>query len=352
MVSTYSFLASRAGAISEEHIMASWRHVVIGAVAVAGLNACAVAGTDWDSGTDGSASDVRTDTPRTDTGARDGSSGGRDVVFSLDSGGGGGTSPLLGRCTAAADCADMGAGCLTVFPGGMCTKACTTDGQCNGGRCVNLGTQSLCLARCSSGGGECNTVGGACVPIDAAGTSLACVPSCFTSGAPSGFPACIGGTSCDSWTGGCGTSASTGADNGAACAADADCRGGRCITELNMSGAASGWLGGYCLSFGLYADIMNGAPVPQSNCPPGSGAVPLNNEMTGDSVPCFKICSSDAQCRPGFHCDHLQTSTGSPFFSNGICFPNDCLAGMSCPTGTHCVTMTPTTGMPYGVCAH
>ncbi|MEI8258957.1 MAG: hypothetical protein WCJ30_25085, partial [Deltaproteobacteria bacterium] len=118
------------------------------------------------------------------------------------------------------------------------------------------------------------------------------------------------------------------------------------------SGQPSGWLSGYCLSFGLYADIMSGATVPRSNCPAGSGAVPLNGEMTGDSVPCFKTCTTDPQCRAGFHCDHLQASGGAPFFSNGICFPNDCLAGQTCPTGTHCVSMTGSTGTAYGTCAH
>jgi hypothetical protein len=158
---------------------------------------------------------------------------------------------------------------------------------------------------------------------------------------------------CDPYTGVCGTTPSTGADNGAACTQDSDCRGGRCITEVDaMTGTPSGFLGGYCLSFGVAAPLMMGAPVPPSNCPPGSGAVPLDGEAPGDSVPCLKTCSTSAECRAGYQCDHLSTSMGGAFFSNGVCLPLDCTQpGMDCPTGTTCRTMTAMDGTPFGVCS-
>ena len=323
-------------------------------------NGCAVAemnvddaGQDAARGTDASTTDTRT---TSDSGARDSGSGGsRDVVFSLGDSGGGGTGsvPLYGHCAASSDCRDTGAGCLTVFPGGLCSKACTTNADCGSGTCLDTGNGSVCLPSCTSGGGECGAVGGMCVPIDANATMFACLPGCFASGAPAGTPSCTNPLTCDPYAGICTSTPSTGADNGAACAADADCRGGRCIVEVDM-GTPSGFLGGYCLSFGVSVAIMQGAPVPQGSCPTGSGAVPINGERPGDSVPCFKTCSANSDCRAGYQCDHLTPGSGTgQFFSNGICLPVDCsTAGMTCPSGTHCVSMTGTGGAMFGTCAH
>jgi hypothetical protein len=233
----------------------------------------------------------------------------------------------------------------------MCSKACTTAADCgSNGQCVNLGMQSICFPSCTSGGGQCNTVGGACTPVDSTGMTLACLPSCGATGSPS----CGSGLTCDPYGGACTNMPSTGADNGAACTADPDCRGGRCILPTDAtSGTATGFLGGYCLSFGVATNVSMGAPVPQSNCPAGSGAVPINGEMPGDSVPCFKTCNATSDCRAGYQCDHLTPSSGTgQFFSNGICLPVDCsMSGMTCPSGTHCVSMTGSTGTAYGVCS-
>lgn len=138
---------------------------------------------------------------------------------------------------------------------------------------------------------------------------------------------------------------------------DSDCRGGRCLTEIDSTtSTATGFLGGYCLSYGRYpgdAAYVAGSPIPQSNCPPGSGVIPIGMPAEGDSIACLKTCTSNTQCRSGYTCSHLQDMSGANFSSNGTCLPLDCsMSGMTCPTGTHCVTMSGTGGTSYGVCAH
>jgi hypothetical protein len=302
-----------------------------------------------------------------DTGTnRDGGGGGRDVVFMFpdtgsggDSGGGGGTVPIYGACAHSSDCSGAGSACLTAFAPGICTRQCMTDGDCSGGVCIGAGggMSGTCVPGCTPGGmGTCDQYGAACAPTDTTGTVGGCFPSCFTSGAPAGFSGmCQGSLQCDPYSGVCGTMPSTGADNGAACTMDSDCRGGRCVLPADaMSGQPTGFLGGYCLSFGRYpgdSAYTPGAPIPQSNCPSGSVAVSVAmGTGTGDSVPCFRACTGASGCRAGYACQHL--GSGTMTTTNGICLPVDCtMTGMSCPSGTTCHRMTDmASGTMYGVC--
>ena len=265
---------------------------------------------------------------------------------------------LFASCAGNAMCtATLGsrATCLTAFPGGICTKPCTSDTACGAsGVCL----QQICFPRCTPGAGECNQFGSAC----AAGANSAmdpsfgaCVPSCFGTGltAPTGYPMCAAPAMCDSYNGTCTAMAATGADNGAACAADSDCMGGQCITEVGTSGP-TGFLGGYCISFGRMPDpalYAVGQPLPRGNCPTGSVALPAQGSQgEGDSAVCLKGCSANGDCRTGYTCNKESNRPNMPF-STGICLPVNCaMAAMACPTGYMCQIVTTDAGVQDGTC--
>jgi hypothetical protein len=188
--------------------------------------------------------------------------------------------------------------------------------------------------------------------IDETLMTFACVPSCFAT-PPSGIPACPATITCDMYSGTCTNTTPMGAENGDSCMADGDCKGGICLAEMNADGTPSGFIGGYCLSDGLVGDMTVGQPIPTSNCPSGTGVVPVDGEFPGDSAPCFKTCTADADCRAGYHCDHFETDTMMPYFSNGACIPVNCLqTGVTCPSGYTCHTQTFGDGTMTGVCGH
>ena len=258
---------------------------------------------------------------------------------------------IFTHCSTNAQCGSGGT-CLTVFPGGgICTRRCTNDRACGVDGACEL-NNGICLPSCSTGGNECDRFGGACIPVDGAFTTGLCLPSCYTSGAPAGYPQCQEPMAmCDAYNGICATMQPTGAEDGDPCVADVDCKGGRCITEIDPLGQPSGWIGGYCLSFGRATNITEGQSVPQSNCPPNAGAVPFDGQGPGDSAPCFRTCVADSDCRAGYQCDHLTSMSGGQFFSNGICLPVDCSrAGMQCPAGYACATVTGDASMRASQC--
>ncbi|MEI8255920.1 MAG: hypothetical protein WCJ30_09620 [Deltaproteobacteria bacterium] len=257
-------------------------------------------------------------------------------------------------CTTNAQCG-AGGRCLTQFPRGMCTRACTNDRACGpSGVCEpNLG---LCLPSCVPGAADGDQYGGYCTPTDVTGAVSACIWSCFPAGdvnTPTGYPTCSPATTCDVYSGACGQPPPTGVDDGGPCTADADCKGGRCVTEIDgTTGAPTGWIGGYCLSFARQSEITQGQPVPQSNCPPGAGVVPLDGQYSGDRSTCFAVCDETHLCRVGYQCDLLTPSSGTgDFFSNGICLPVDCArTGMTCPAGYHCEVPPSDAALPPGIC--
>lgn len=331
------------------------------------------------------ASDVRADAASSpdvlvgDTGARDTAvpdTGARDT---------GVAAALYSTCLRDADCG-AGSFCLTQFPGGICSRACTGTGTaahttCRtaatpSGWCVNgtlVGqTGTVCLPGCTTTpmgamtpmpdlacnrfGGSCNTLANSMLP-GAGATDGVCFPACFPSGTtpPAGEPSCAAGQVCDPYAsplnGSCSASLSpaTRTANGGPCTADSDCTGGQCLLEVNATtGAGTGWVGGYCVSRGRQppqASFVMGRPWPQYDCPMGS--VPYLFLAEGDNVPCLRQCNTNTDCRGGFICDHLQP-TGMPtvqFFSTGACLPEDCRAAgaPACPAGYRCQTIAGTT---------
>jgi hypothetical protein len=263
---------------------------------------------------------------------------------------------LFRACTTNADCG-AGLRCNNLFPGGLCTRSCTNDRACNGGVCdMNLG----CLPSCTPHGGlECDQYGSACYPYDAEGTQFVCIPSCFPTGTtpPASYTnMCITGTMCDPQTELCTATTSMGAPVGDPCTANGDCASGRCIQEVDeMTGMATGFLGGQCYGVGRLPDgaAYMGTTLPQSNCPPNSVAIPFENtDAEGDPAICLRSCMTDTDCgRAGYFCEHFQNMMGMPAFTNGICNPIDCNeSGRTCPTGYHCVTDPSDAAMPPGHC--
>lgn len=259
------------------------------------------------------------------------------------------------ECTRDADCGTGGL-CLTAFPGGFCTRHCAAGTSCWPGTVCDP-VAAICVPACASGDDACVRHGGACT-VPTTGQRV-CLPACFvpgTPGTPSGYPMCVPGTACDVFRGSCVTSPSVGADNGAACTVDAECRGGYCEREQDpATHASAGWIGGYCFSLGRVpdrAEYVVGSPVPQSNCPPGSGIAPAHGELATSLTLCLKTCEAPSDCRPGYACDHrLSAMGGAPFFSNGVCVPVDCsIAGAMCPSGYACTTSDLDAASFTGVC--
>jgi hypothetical protein len=136
---------------------------------------------------------------------------------------------------------------------------------------------------------------------------------------------------------------------------DADCRGGSCILENSPATGATGFLGGYCVSFARRppdSAYVEGSAIPQSNCPIGSAPFPSSDTTEGDGTTCFATCDGSHPCRPGYQCDHLEdTATHAPYFTNGFCLPLDCnRSGMACPSGYTCTTPPSDAAMPVGIC--
>jgi len=238
-----------------------------------------------------------------------------------------GTTPLYGTCGTDRECSyALGVVCLTTYPGGLCTHRCTSSGDCEafGSTCV----ANVCLPRCKTNDGTCAKYGAACVSYSLSG-SAHCVPACYEAArTPPGSPKCIAGTVCDAWANACFPTVSTiGKDNGAPCTDAAQCRGERCLL------ASEGFPDGYCVSYGRTPDkseIIPGKPLPQSTCPAGSVAISSSLSVFGELSTCYRGCTSESECRPGYSCSGLSE------FATGYCFPTDCSTGAKCPDGYRC----------------
>jgi len=168
----------------------------------------------------------------------------------------------------------------------MCTQDCSAT-ACGGGfTCVDFGgtTGQLCLETCNSST-FCNS-GSSCLD-GVVSTGSVCWPNChFNSECPS-----IG--TCNEYIGFCDPNPITGADNGAACTADADCRSGVC--NAADSPGVGNYPGGYCVSYCAKDDGL---------CPGDGACLDVGYAYIGV---CFDGCGTNADCRQsdGYSCQNF-----------------------------------------------
>lgn len=254
--------------------------------------------------------------------------------------------------------------CDLDYPGGLCRMAnCTRDSECGrDGICAGAGG---CRPRCSPTERTCDGRNQLCFIIDPNDEGArGCFPSCSDVPAPMS-PSCGSGQTCDLYRGVCTMRPSMlGAENGAPCRVNSDCRGGRCIpeteTRLGMT-MATGYVGGYCFSVAIQLprsvfDAAIGGELPRSNCPSGSVVLPEDDEEPGDPTICWDACENDRDCREGYFCDHLRFTASDggvfgPAYRTGACLPIDCAsqpwasqANQGCPAGLVCHLITTMAG--------
>lgn len=247
-------------------------------------------------------------------------------------------------CESSTDCAtlvcvrEVEDGASTGWKGGMCVSPCVDDACEDGGRCVVLDGEALCLPACAGGcrdGYVCSP------PLDA------CLPDCRL-----GWD-CGDGYVCGP-AGLCGVPHNPGAPLGAPCESGAGCDSGVCFAATGAGGQATGWEGGTCA-----------APCGNASCGAASSCVVLDSvswclpSCTPGSCRAGYVCSSDLKaclpdCRLGWDCGDVFTCS-----DDGECrieLPTLLPLGAACDTQGQCATgacMLPPQGAsvwPYGVC--
>jgi hypothetical protein len=166
---------------------------------------------------------------------------------------------------------------------------------------------SYCFTACDpADAGSCGS-GNICTVDDGGGGR--CLPGCLSD------DDCGGGQVCDSCTQSCQAAGNQTAHIGDACSSDSDCaEGASCLNSSAFSG-------GYCTQY-----------CNACMCPSAALCVTLNLEV------CLAQCQSDGDCRDGYLCQPLATSTGLA----GACLPH-CQSDDDCTgllPGTHCDTQT------------
>lgn len=214
------------------------------------------------------------------------------------------TVPVGAACTRDFQCGVSGY-CLEPsigFPDGYCSTGCDGTGtHCpSGSVCVGEGftTGSSCHLACDDDG-DCRA-GYQCLPINAASTDRACLPSCELSG-------CLAGETCNTTTGVCehdGPSAI-----GDACVTRVDCaENGRCLPD------AQGFRDGLCVT-----ECQD-----DGQCPSGTACL----RFGAGSAYCAKTCTLPEDCREFYACNPI--SGARPTSSaRGYCWLA-CLSASDC----------------------
>lgn len=213
-------------------------------------------------------------------------------------------------CAENGDCASNW--CLTEvasgYPGGFCGKVCQGPGECESLGCVDVaGGQKTCLPGCM-GDQDCRPEY-MCLPT--APDRGACFPHC-TKDAD-----CPAAGTCNLWMGLCG-GAGPGADNGAPCQSDADCKG-FCARE-----ADTGAPGGVCISICSPSKIA---------CPGQDVCVWQLSPYLGGANVCLPVFTLQTGCRPEYAplvaIEYLAGADPQPV---GVCQPA-CRGPADCDSG-------------------
>jgi hypothetical protein len=175
---------------------------------------------------------------------------------------------------------------FVVPPGAAAGSPCVNDGECRGGSCMNEAgwPEGYCTGDCdgSCTDGVCSGFGNFCGARCIDDTNCRDGYRCVT-----GFD---GGNVClpDPDSG------NFDRVDGEPCEADAECRGGTCITD---------WPGGYCTTLGC---------TDRDDCASDGE----DNRCLRNGQPfCIRICQAPDDCRPGYLCQAVQQGLG-------ICVPN------------------------------
>jgi hypothetical protein len=211
------------------------------------------------------------------------------------------------------------------YPGGMCTRRCTSDTQCGAGSiCAFYGgywgeVDSICLPNCNSSacrpGYVCTNFGGTIGNFCLVAAADGGVPS-YDAGAPA-----------------------VGNVMGQACSLDSVCRppsSGACAKATLPDAGPSGFPNGYCYgNCSMYPDDTycgnNGICYPQ-----------IDQYLTGPAWvwTCGGKCdplATTTGCRTGYWCDQIY---GSAAPNDGLCEARCTNAGITCPGGTTCNATT------------
>jgi hypothetical protein len=231
-------------------------------------------------------------------------------------------------CVADTDC-PMGGACLVEngdgWPGGACTvPGCdpmANTGCGMGEQCIPLQgvfgpPQGYCLHGCATTN-DCR-VGYMCTPSPIVPDRRYCAPGCTTSGQ------CTGGRICNVGLGTCDV-AFSGTIGGMCQRFDpTTCAGGSCVSERS-----SGFPGAFC----TYAGCSATEPCP-------SNGVCAPRPFPSATNICYASCSSDAQCRAGYHCRPANPADAS---SARACIP-------SCSSSMDCANMGDVCNIGTGLC--
>lgn len=259
--------------------------------------------------------------------------------------------PPFEPCTMNAECPAPGALCITEamgYPGGLCTRRCTSDSQCGaGGTCAAYGAERRCLPTCASGT-DCRD-GYNCFSLTSQAGVHVCLPLCNADTQ-------CGAVGCDEYTGFCGTPDTTLSANGGQCLADTDCSSGRCLEEIDpAAGTPTGNLDGLCYSSCTIPDDAQYATnVPNGGCPNSGVCVRGTSALAGDIGICRPECTTEADCRGGYICVHPRRIGGTGTTTNGYCAAMNChYMTQTCPPNATCQTTTTNDAgvATFGVCA-
>ncbi len=255
--------------------------------------------------------------------------------------------PIYSPCTTRTQCGS-GTICTSIaegYPGGMCTKSCTRDSDCGTtGLCWGFaGGGMRCIPRCETAP-DCRD-GYQCLGISGR-EDRACFPFCTQDSqcAP---------MACNTWARTCGAIDPARAQNGAPCAASAECRSNRCTREVNTDGMPTGSLDGICYSLCTVPanSEYTGANIPRADCPTGS-VCPRDTTTTPGGVGLCRVeCRTNDNCRPGYICVHpARSAADATPYENGYCAAMNCrYMTQTCPAIATCrTTRTDDAGVATG----